>query len=225
MIVRFVNVLPKRCFKLNKGTIEYVRSTLPEKEPWEKELERQATEDNIPIMEPESMAFVKQLIRLKQPTSILEIGTAIGYSALEMLSAYPLADIVTIEQDEHRYKQANRNIQAQQKSDRIHVIHGDALEILTDLKEYRYDVIFIDAAKGKYKRFFELAQPLLNDGALIISDNVLFKGYVADNADTNPRYKKLAKKIQHYNTWLTERTDYDTSIVPIGDGVAISIKR
>jgi len=205
--------------------MEYLKSTLPAKKSWEKKLEQQAVNDNIPIMEAESMMLVKQLIRLKQPASILEIGTAIGYSALEMLDAYPQANIVTIERDGERYKQALENIQAQQKEGNIRIFHGDALEILTEFKENRFDVIFIDAAKGQYKRFFELVQPLLHDEALIISDNVLFKGYVAGVADSNSRYKKLAKKIQHYNTWLTERTEYDTSIVPIGDGVAISIKR
>lgn len=210
---------------LSTGTIEYLRSMLPEKALWEQELEEIAFKTNIPIMESESMAFVKQLIRLKQPDYILEIGTAIGYSALEMNDAYQSSKIITIERDEGRYIQAKENIKTQKKEDNIHVIYGDALEILPDFEEGKFDVIFIDAAKGKYKHFFELACPLLNDGALIISDNVLFKGYVSGDVHTNPRYKKLAEKIKSYNAWLTGLNEYDTSIIPIGDGVAISLKR
>src|SRR5699024_3426550 len=184
-----------------------------------------ADNKNVPSMEPESMAFVKQLIRLKRPEAILEIGTAIGYSAMEMLHAHSSAKIISIERDEHRYKQAQLNIKKYQKENSIRLIHGDALDVLKDLQGEQFDVVFIDAAKGKYKEFFKLVQPLLNDEALIISDNVLLKGYVAGTTDTNSRYKKLAKKIHNYNTWLFGLTDYDTSIVPIGDGVAISIKK
>lgn len=211
---------------MSKQTIEYLRHTLPEKESWETELEQEAADRSVPIMEPESMAFIKQLVRLKKPVSILEIGTAIGYSALEMHDAYPTADIVTIERDEHLFREAKLNIRAQQKEDMIHIIHGDALEVLMELDDgHTFDVVFIDAAKGQYKRFFELIQPLLNKEAMIISDNVLFKGYVAGTEDTEPRYRKLADKIRKYNTWLTGLATYHTSIIPIGDGVAVSLKR
>lgn len=205
---------------------DYLRSLLPEKEPWEKTLEQQALKEHIPIMEPESMAFVKQLVRIKRPDAILEIGTGIGYSSLQMHHAHPLAKIVTIERDTYRYTQANKHINTQQKGEQIHVIHGDALEVLADLRDHTFDIVFIDAAKGQYKRMFEQMEPFLNKNGLIISDNVLFKGYVAGgNAGTNKRYEKLAKKMQSYNTWLTEQTYYDTSIVPIGDGVAVSLKK
>src|SRR5699024_3570685 len=100
-----IHVGLKRCFMLSVNTIDYLRSTLPEKKTWEKALEKEALKHNIPIMESESMAFVKQLIRIKQPATILEIGTAIGYSALEMSDAYPSSKIVTIERDENRYLQ------------------------------------------------------------------------------------------------------------------------
>ncbi|HLQ72390.1 MAG TPA: class I SAM-dependent methyltransferase, partial [Bacillota bacterium] len=130
---------------LSVKTIDYLRSTLPEKKTWEKVLEEEALKHNIPIMESESMAFVKQLIRIKQPATILEIGTAIGYSALEMSDAYPSSKIVTIERDENRYLQAKKNIQAMQKSDHIDVILGDALELLPDFDRCQFDVIFIDA--------------------------------------------------------------------------------
>lgn len=210
---------------VNKETTDYLRWTLPGKEPWEEMLEQEAKEEKVPIMEPESMNLVKQLIRLKKPMFILEIGTAIGYSALEMLDAYPEATIITIERNDERYNQARHNIHIQEKADQIHIIHGDALEVLTELDEYKFDVIFIDAAKGQYKRFFELVQPLLNDEALIISDNVLFKGYVTGESQVHQRYKKLAKKIHEYNIWLTEQTNYNTSIIPIGDGVAVSLKK
>lgn len=204
---------------------DYLRNLLPEKETWEKLMEQQAANENIPIMEPESMAFVNRLIRLQRPRTILEIGTAIGYSALQMHRAHPEAEIVTIERDSHLYNQAKQHISTLQKKDSIHVIHGDALEILSDLRGQAFDAVLIDAAKGQYKHFFEQIEPLLNERALVISDNVLFKGYVAEGANTNKRYKKLAEKIHAFNIWLSGKKQYDTSIVPIGDGVAISLKK
>lgn len=210
---------------MNDRTSDYLRHLLPEKETWETALEQQASDEGVPIMEPESMAFIKQIIRLKRPRAILEIGTAIGYSALQMHWTYPDADIVTIERDADRYAQAKAHIKTFEKEERIHIILGEALEVLGDLNDYTFDVVLIDAAKGQYRRFFEQIEWLLNEQALVISDNVLFKGYVTGEVNMNKRYKKLAEKINAFNTWLSGHTQYDTSIVPIGDGIAISLKK
>lgn len=206
---------------------EYLSKTLPLEADWVKEIEQQAKQDNVPIMDSLSIHFLMQLIRLHKPKRILEIGTAIGYSALRMHEAYPKTTIVTIERDDKRVQQAMENFKKQNQQDSIQVIHGDALDELNHLAtiNQRFDVIFIDAAKGQYKRFFELSSPLLEENGLIISDNVLFRGYVAHSNQANPRLEKIADKIRLYNEWLINHPDFTSSIVPIGDGVAISLKK
>jgi predicted O-methyltransferase YrrM len=205
----------------------YLMKHLPSTEQWVKELETQAKEDHIPIMDPVGINFLMQLIRLNKPGKILEIGAAIGYSALRMNEAYPAASITTIEKDDVRYQQAVKNIANLNKESKIEIIHGDALEVLSKLGEDNasYNCIFIDAAKGQYKRFFELSMPLLEEDGIIISDNVLFRGYVLDPNFEHPRYKKMVEKIRAYNEWLVNHPSFITTILPIGDGVAISYKK
>lgn len=204
----------------------YLSRSLPSAANWAAELERIAVNENVPIMDPVGINFVMQLIRLNKPSRILEIGTAIGYSALRMLEANPNATIVTIERDEQRYNQAVQNVRELGFQDNIQIIFGDAIEILNELKvDNQFDLVFIDASKGQYKRFFELSSPLLSENGFVLSDNVLFKGYVADPEKQHPRFQKLASKIREYNEWLIKHPDYVTTIVPIGDGVAISNKK
>ncbi|MGP4107185.1 O-methyltransferase [Virgibacillus sp. L01] len=204
----------------------YLSQSLPSADNWAAELEQTAKNENVPIMDPVGINFVMQLIRLNKPRRILEIGSAIGYSALKMLEANPNASIVTIERDEQRYNQAVQNVRKLGFQDNIQIIFGDAIEILNGLKvDNQFDLVFIDASKGQYKRFFELSSPLLSENGFILSDNVLFKGYVADPEKQHPRFQKLARKIREYNEWLIKHPDYVTTIVPIGDGVAISNKK
>ncbi|MEN2765903.1 O-methyltransferase [Ornithinibacillus xuwenensis] len=212
---------------MDEKTITYLTNHLPESKDWVKELEEQAKIDHIPIMDPIGINFLMQLIRLNKPKRILEIGAAIGYSALRMNEANPESEIVTIERDDVRYKQAVDNITKQQKQSSIQVIHGDALEELEKLAENkeRFHCVFIDAAKGQYKRFFELSLPLLADNGFIISDNVLFRGYVMEPNFEHPRYKKMVEKIRAYNEWLANHPSFVTTILPIGDGVAISYRK
>lgn len=205
----------------------YLFELIPEREGWMRSLENYASEHNVPIMELDSINFLTQLVKIKQPIAILEIGTAIGYSTLRMHTAYPKAEITTIERNEKMYDLALENIMLHKKADNINVIHGDALDTIEQLvlNEATFDFIFIDAAKGQYKRFFKAVQPLLRDNGMIVCDNILFKGYVADeNKTDNKRLKKLAEKIRNFNKWLMDQSDYHTSIIPIGDGVSISIK-
>lgn len=205
---------------------QYLRNLSTSNEKWVDQLEKYAEENNVPIMDPLSIQFVQQLIRIHQSSAILEIGTAIGYSALRMLQANPNASITTIERDKDRYDFAMAEIKKQKKLSQIRVIHGDALEVSdTVTKQGTFDLLFIDAAKGQYQRFFEIYSPFIRKGGIIISDNVLFKGYVANPSNDNPRLSKIANKIKSYNQWLTSNENFHTSIVPIGDGIAISIKK
>src|SRR5699024_8638849 len=204
---------------------QYLMDMRPKQHSWAVRLQQQAAREKVPIMDSLGINFLMQLIRLQKPKRILEIGTAIGYSALMMLEASPDSSIVTIERDALRYSQAKENIENMQKQSRIRLIYGDALDILqTRPEEAPFDLIFIDAAKGHYRAFFELASPFLSKNGVIMSDNVLFKGYVAGGAKHHTRYEKIARKIRGFNNWLVQHPDFITTIVPIGDGIAISIK-
>jgi predicted O-methyltransferase YrrM len=204
----------------------YLKRLLPEPKEWSVQMEEQAEIERIPIMDPLSMNFLMQQIRLTKPKRILEIGTAIGYSALRMLEASPDALIVTIEKDITRYNEAQENIKRQDKQEHIEVVHGDAKDVMTDLisRGDQYDFIFIDAAKGQYKNYFILGDQLLSSGGVIVSDNVLFRNFVVQPEFASKRHVKMVEKLRDYNEFLANHPDYTTSFVPIGDGIAISLK-
>lgn len=204
----------------------YLQSILQKPIPWEEELMTYAEENRVPIIEPVSMNFITTLLKLAQPIRILEIGTAIGYSALSMHHALPSASITTLERNEEMIIKATENIAKFSLTNQIELITGDALDSLPELidQNKKFDFIFIDAAKGQYKKFFEYAMHLQSDKGIILTDNVLFKGYVAEESTGHKRFQKLAKKINSYNNWLMENEKYSTSIIPIGDGIALSIK-
>lgn len=171
------------------------------------------------------METVLQILRIFQPTKILEIGTAIGYSVLRMSDATN-AQIVTIERDEERIKTAEAYIEKANKSDQIVLLKGDAFDLLNEVRTHGpFDCLFIDAAKGQYKRFFENFTPFLSNRSLIITDNVLFKGFVYEYETENKRLQKLGKKINQFNDWLINHPDYHTVILPVGDGIAITVKK
>lgn len=193
---------------------------------WIQAIEEEAQKQHIPIMDQVSMQFVSQIIRLVRPKHILEIGTAIGYSALRMLDVYPQTMITTIERDEDRYNRAKQIIADNKKEDRIHLIFGDAKDVLSSLQTtgYVFDFAFIDAAKGQYQSFFEKTDPLIQPGGMILSDNVLFQGHVASDEEIDKKHRTIVNRLRSYNKWLMNHDDYQTSIVPVGDGIAISIK-
>lgn len=206
---------------------DYLRKILPTQALWVKEMEAIAAERGIPIMDPASIQLLKQIVQMMQPKLILEIGTAIGYSALQMHDAFPSSKILTIERDHDLYCESLKYIKQQKKEAYIEVLYGDAHEKLVDLRESAksYDLIFIDAAKAQYKRFFKAAHPLLAKGGLIITDNVLFREKVYKPEDMKTRLQKLANKIHDYNEWLMKREDYVTTIIPVGDGISLSYKK
>ncbi len=204
----------------------YLMQTIDQREEDIVAIESYATENHVPIMEPLGIEFLQQMIRIKQPKRILEIGAAIGYSAIQMAKSYPDCEVVSIERDEQRYNEAVRNINKLGLENRVHVLFGDAFDLADSLKaKGPFDVLFIDAAKGQYQRFFELFTPELEPNGMVISDNVLFKGFVADDPDDGSNIAKIARKIRTYNEWLVQHPDYQTTIVPVGDGVAISVKK
>jgi len=204
----------------------YIEALIPKRNLLFTEMESFAEEHKVPIMELVGIETLLQLLRMKDASKILEVGTAIGYSALRMAEALPNADIVTIERDEERIAIAEQYIKRSGDAERIILIKGDALEVCDQVAEQGpFDVIFIDAAKGQYQRFFELYAKYLQTDGMIITDNVLFKGLVAETEIESKRIRNLVRKINNFNHWLMEHPEYHTVILPVGDGIAISKRR
>ncbi|CAM3934538.1 O-methyltransferase [Mesobacillus thioparans] len=211
---------------LNEELQNYIDSLIKPRSGILSEMEEYAELNGVPIMEPAGIETMLQLLRIQQPETILEVGTAIGYSAMRMAFALPKAHIITLERDEDRYRLAVEYIKRAGMQERITQIKGDALELEEEVAAHApFDVIFIDAAKGQYKRFFEIYSRYLKPGGMIITDNILFKGLVYNQEAESRRVRSLVKKIDEFNRWLAANEEYDTIILPIGDGVAVSKKR
>ncbi|MCD8797919.1 O-methyltransferase [Mammaliicoccus sciuri] len=206
--------------------IEYIEQLLFQNSSNIDELRHYAEQYNVPIMDKISTEFVKQLIRIKDVKSILEIGTAIGYSAMHFASCDPDINVWTIERKEEMYEQAISNIKDFGYESQINVIFSDALEAFELLPtDQSFDMIFIDAAKAQSQKFFELYEPLLKDDGIIITDNILYHGFVSNiEIVRNRNVKQMVKKVQKYNQWLMNHDKYKTTLINIGDGMAISKK-
>jgi predicted O-methyltransferase YrrM len=211
---------------LNEKLHSYIESLIPARNDLLLEMESYARQNNVPIMELAGIETMLQILRIKKPKKILEIGTAIGYSALRMAFALPKTKIITIERDEDRFKLAEEFVLRSGLGDQISLIKGDALEVESDIQLHApYDALFIDAAKGQYKKFFEIYSKYLQEDGIILTDNVLFKGLVCEKEIESKRTRNLVKKIDEFNHWLMNNPQFSTTILPVGDGVAISLKR
>lgn len=190
-----------------------------------KEIEDYATEYNIPIINKVSSDLLIDTVQKKAPTSVLEIGTAVGYSALLMVNHMPKdGKIITIEQDANRVDTAYDFITRAGKIDQIQLLDGDASEILLQV-EGTFDLVFIDAAKGQYLDYLQKVMDKLADGAVIIADNVLFRGMVMSEEPPLKRYRTIVKRLREYLDFVNNDPRFTTTIHPEGDGVAISYYR
>ena len=209
--------------KINYDYItEYLHQVLPETEGYLKEMEEYAHKYEVPIIHKEMKAFLEVLCKMQKPLKILEVGTAIGYSASVMaLASGKECHITTIERESDMTTLALENIDKLGLSNQIRVIEGDGLEVLSCLSS-KYDMIFIDAAKGYYNEFFDYAINLVNDGGLIVSDNVLYKGMTAEDSIVKRRQKTIVGRMRDYLVMLCNHRNLTTSIIPIGDSVALS---
>lgn len=189
-----------------------------------KELKRYAEENNIPIMQSDGIEFLCNFIVKKQIKRILEIGTAIGYSAIMMALTSKDVHVTTIERDESRYMEALKNIKKFNLEDRITLIFNDALNVKLDEE---YDLIFIDAAKGKNQDFFTQFEGNLATDGYIITDNMYFHGYVEMNEEDIPskNIQGIVRKIKDYTYFLENHMLYKTMIYRIGDGIAVTERR
>ena len=187
-------------------------------------IKAKALEDHIPIIMDETLEVISKTLEAKRVNRILEIGTAVGYSAIcfsEFLTADGIID--TIERDIDRVKEARENIKKAEVEEKINIIEGDAVEILPTLKNI-YDIVFIDAAKGKYPIFLKEALRMLAPKGIIFADNVLYKGYVM--SDYNKHKQRTAvRNLREFLAELQGNEELETEILEVGDGLAIAKKK
>ena len=181
-------------------------------------IHRYAIDNRVPIIDSDALNVVKQYIAIKGVKNILEIGTAIGYSALHFASAAEGVQVTTIEKDEASHDIANQNIAASSYKNNIKTILADAKE--TELGDAQFDFLFIDASKGNNQLFFDKYKEYLTDGALIIVDNIFVRGLVADDNVENKNKRKLRDKVRAFNQSMKD-SEYSTSFLNVGDGLLV----
>ena len=189
-----------------------------------KEMKEYALAENVPIIQEDGLSFLTNFIMKNNIKKILEIGTAIGYSAIMMAITCPNVSIVTIEKDEKRYLEAVKNVKKLKLEDRITLIFKDALEVKL---EQEYDLIFIDAAKSQSTRFFLNFEKNLTSRGYIITDNMNFHGYVSKKEEEikSKNLRALVRKIRDYQELLKSNEKYETTFYDTGDGISVSRKK
>ena len=204
---------------------DYIRGLIPGNKGKLKELEEFAKENAVPIVQKETAKFLEFMVSMKKPIRILELGTAIGYSATLMYEAAGTKPhITTIERDENMIKYARENFEKLGLQDNIIIKQGDCLEILSNLEE-PYDLIFMDAGKGHYNHFLPHCLRLLKEDGIIIADNVLFRGMVASKDLVKRRKITIVKRMKTYLDLVSSDSDLITSVIPMGDGIAVTKRR
>ncbi len=188
------------------------------------EIKKYAVENNVPIMEDEGMNFLTTFVIKNQVKSVLEIGTAIGYSAIMMALCQPSIRITSIEKDEVRYLEALKNIKKFHLENRITLIFNDALDVRLDEE---FDLVFIDAAKAQEIKFFNLFSKNLTSKGYIVTDNIYFHGLVEKNEKEikSHNLRGLVRKIKEYISFLNDNPDFDTVVYRVGDGIAVSKRK
>ncbi|MCT4621518.1 MAG: O-methyltransferase [Marinisporobacter sp.] len=202
---------------------EYIRDILPRKEGLLKDMEEYALENHVPIVQPEVAKLLEVITKINQTKSILEVGTAIGYSAIIFTKAMGDGKLTSIERRSDMVEIARKNIEIAGLKDQIEIIEGCAEEILPNI-EGKFDLIFLDAAKGQYMKFLSSSINLLKKGGILVSDNVLYKGMIASDEYVVRRKITIVKRMRKYLDYIMDHPDLTTSLLPMGDGVALSYK-
>ena len=204
---------------------DYIRGLIPERTGTLKEIEDFARENGVPIVQKETGVFLEFMTSMKKPKKILELGTAVGFSSILMYeSAGVEPDIVTIERDEKMIEMAKINLDRFNLRDKIKIEQGDCLEVLERLDD-KFDLIFMDAGKGHYNHFLPHCLRLLKDDGIIVADNVLFRGMVASQELVKRRKITIVKRMRTYFELVTLDESLITSVIPMGDGIAVTKRR
>jgi len=211
---------------VDERIVTYINSLEKENSELLEKIEQEALEAFIPIIKKESQSFLKVLLKIHKPMSILEVGTAVGFSALLMCeNAHEDCKITTIENYHKRIPEALENFKRLGKESQIKLIQGDAKEVLKELSE-QYDFIFMDAAKAQYINYLPDVLRLLRPGGILLSDNVLYDGdIVSSRYAIEKRNRTIHDRMREYLYLLKNHEELETSIIPIGDGMAVSYKR
>lgn len=211
---------------VNERIVDYINSLDKGNSPICNAIEKEALADGVPIIRKEMGNLLKVLLLLKQPQKILEVGTAVGYSSILMSENMPEnCRITTIENYEKRIPVAKNNFKRAGKEEVITLLEGDAMDILKEL-DGTYDFIFMDAAKGQYINFLPELLRLMPAGGLLISDNVLQEGDIVESRyGVTRRNRTIHTRMREYIYTLTHAEQLETSIVPIGDGITLSVKK
>ena len=204
---------------------QYLRELIPANTGILEDLESFALENKVPIVQKETAKFLELMITMNKPKKILELGTAIGYSAILMNQASGgVSEITTIERDEKMIELAKTNVEKYGLQNKITVLQGDCLEILENLHD-EYDMIFMDAGKGHYNHFLPHCLRLLKKEGVLIADNVLFRGMVASKELVKRRKITIVKRMKSYLELVSNNEELITSVIPMGDGISVTVRR
>ena len=211
---------------VDERMVTYIRSLERPENPVIEAIEQEALDSFVPIIRKETQSFLKVMMLMNRPARVLEVGTAVGFSAILMSEYLPEGShITTIENYEKRIPIARNNFKRAGKEEQITLIEGDALEVMKTL-EGPYDFIFMDAAKGQYIHYMPEAVSLLSDGGILMSDNVLQDGDIIESRfAVERRNRTIHSRMRDYLYELKHSDVLETSIIPLGDGVALSIKK
>lgn len=210
---------------IDERTVSYVRSLIEDPGEVLCDIAEEARAEYVPIIRPETGDVLKVLLQIKKPVHILEIGTAVGYSAIYMGTVTDAScHITTIENYAPRVIQARKNIDRAGMQERICLLEGDAMDVLPELSE-QYDFVFMDAAKGQYIHFLEPVYRLMRPGAILVTDNVLQDGEILESHFTVPkRNRTIHDRMREYLYALKHYEGLSTAVLTVGDGLAVSVK-
>jgi predicted O-methyltransferase YrrM len=204
---------------------QYIRSLVPENTGLLRELEIFAAQNNVPIIQKEVANYLNLMVDMKRPAKILELGTAIGYSAILMCEASGRnCEITTIERDPQMVEEAKKNIHQAGLENKIKILEGECLQVLENLDD-EFDLVFMDAGKGHYNHFLPHCLRLMKLDGIMISDNVLYKGMVASKDLVIRRKITIVKRMRTYLNEICNNKELITSVIPMGDGIAVTKRR
>lgn len=212
---------------VNERIVSYIHSLEKTNSEVLEKIEEQAHMDNVPIIRKEMESFLRVMLCIKKPKRILELGTAVGYSAILMSECIDEdAKITTIENYEKRIAEAKKNIELSGKGNVIELLEGDATQVMKSLPSQQFDFVFMDAAKAQYIYFLPEVLRLMKKGAVLITDNVLQEGDIIESRFVvERRDRTIHKRMREYLEAVKNHEELETSIVPIGDGITISVKK